>query len=147
MAQPTLNTGDDTVAWEIDVTDSSLLQSLAYVFPSIFGGALILVGGLLLWFVVSALLDGNLARAVGIVAFAVLALVSRRYLLALPHTNLTDSFWIDTRGVDFPSGVCSAHSSSSEARSCTPLHCSPYSSPAGCRSYSPQPFRQVAVLT
>lgn len=93
MAQVTSDVDDATVKWEFDVTDSPLLRTLAYVGPSIFGGVAILAGGLLLWLVVSALLDGNLAQAVGFVALAVLALLSRRYLPALLDTNLTGPLW------------------------------------------------------
>jgi hypothetical protein len=93
MAQSASDAGDVTADWELDVTDSPLLQILTYVCPSVFGGVAILAGGLLLWLVVSAVLDGDLARAVGVVAFAVLALLSRRYLPALLETNLTDPFW------------------------------------------------------
>jgi hypothetical protein len=75
------------------VTDSPLLQILAYAGPSIFGGIGVLAGGLLLWLVVSAVLDGDPVQAVGIVVVAVLALCSRRYILALLGTNLTDPFW------------------------------------------------------
>ncbi|SDY85765.1 hypothetical protein SAMN05216564_11219 [Halopenitus persicus] len=93
MVQATSDTDDVTIKWEFDVTDSLLLQTLAYVSPSIFGGVAILAGGLLLWLVGSALLDGDLARAVGVVTFAALALLSRRYLPALLDTNVTDSLW------------------------------------------------------
>jgi len=93
MVQATSDAGNVTVNWELDVTDSPLLQILAYVGPSIFGGIGILAGGLLLWLVVSAVLDGDPARAVGIVVVAVPALLSRRYILALLGTNLTDPFW------------------------------------------------------
>lgn len=93
MTQSTSDTDAVAVDWELDVTDSPLLQFLAYVCPSIFGGVALLAGGLLLWLVVSAVLDGDLARAVGVVAFAVLALLSRRYLPALLETNLANPFW------------------------------------------------------
>jgi len=93
MAQSTSDTDAVAVDWELDVTDSPLLQLLAYVCPSIFGGVAILAGGLLLWLVGTALLDDDFAQAVGVIAFAVLALLSRRYLPALLETNLTDPFW------------------------------------------------------
>jgi hypothetical protein len=93
MEQATPDTNDATVNWELDVTDSPLLQTLAYVGPSIFGGVAILAGGLLLWLVGSALLDGDLARAIGVVVFVVLALLSRRYFPALLATNLIDPLW------------------------------------------------------
>lgn len=93
MVQATSGAGNVTVNWELDVTDSPLLQTLAYVGPSIFGGITILAGGLLLWLVVSAVLDGDPAQVVGIVAAAVLALLSRRYVLALVGTDLIDPFW------------------------------------------------------
>lgn len=93
MVQATSDEHDATVTWELDVTDSPILQTLAYVGPSIFGGIAILAGGLLLWLVVSALLDGNLAQAVGYVGFAVLALLARRYLPALLATDLIDPLW------------------------------------------------------
>lgn len=93
MVQATSDENDATVTWDLDVTDSPILQALAYVGPSIIGGIAILVGGLLLWLVVSALLAGNLAQAVGYVGFAVLALLARRYLLALLATDLIDSLW------------------------------------------------------
>lgn len=38
MVQATSDTDDSVVNWELDVTDSPLLQTLAYVGPSIFGG-------------------------------------------------------------------------------------------------------------
>lgn len=93
MVQATSDANDATVHWELDVTDSPVLQTLAYVGPSIFGGIAILVGGLLLWLVVSAVLDGDLAQAVGYVGFAVLALLARRYLPALLATDLIDPLW------------------------------------------------------
>jgi len=93
IAQATPDTDDVTVNWELDVTDSPLLQTLAYVFPSILGGVAILAGGLVLWLVVPALLDGDFGRAVGVVAFVVLALLARRYLPALLATNLIDPLW------------------------------------------------------
>jgi len=98
-----------TIDWELDVTDSLLLQALAYVGPSVFGGIALLAGGLLLGLVVSALLDGNLARAVGVVAVAVLALVSRRFLPVVLETNLTDDLWnrYSRRGLIIES-VCAA---------------------------------------
>lgn len=91
MAQTISDTDNTTINWELDVTDSLLLQTLAYVNPCIFGGVAILAGGLLLWLVVPALLDGDLAQAVRFVALAVLALLARRYLPALLDTNLTAS--------------------------------------------------------
>lgn len=93
MVQATSDAGNVTVNWEVDVTDSPLLQILAYAGPSIFGGIGILAGGVILWLVASAVLDGDPAQAVGIVVVAVLALFSRRYILALLDTNLTDPFW------------------------------------------------------
>lgn len=93
MVQATSDTEDATVSWELDVMDSPLLQTLAYVGPSIFGGIAILAGGLLLYLVGSALLDGNFARAIGVVVFAILALLARRYFPALLATNLIDPLW------------------------------------------------------
>ena len=93
VMQATSDENDATVTWELDVTDSPVLRTLAYVGPSIFGGIAILAGGLLLWLVVSALLDGDLAQAVGYVVFAVLALFARRYLPVLVATDLADPLW------------------------------------------------------
>lgn len=90
MTRATSDTGNATASWELSATDSSLLLILAYVGPSIFGGVAILAGGLLLWLVLSAVLDGNPARAVGYVALGVLPLLARRYLPALLATNLGD---------------------------------------------------------
>ncbi|WP_338741269.1 hypothetical protein [Haloplanus salilacus] len=61
--------------------------------PSLFGGVAMLAGWLGLRLVVSAVLDGNVARAAGVVAAALLAVLSRRYLLAVLATNLTDPLW------------------------------------------------------
>lgn len=93
MVQANSGASDGTVSWELDVTNSRLLQILAYVGPSIFGGVIILAGGLLLWVIGSALLDGDLARAIGVVTFVVLVLFARRYLPALLATNLSDPLW------------------------------------------------------
>ena len=38
---------DATIDWELDVTDAPLLQTVAYVFPSVLGGVVILAGALL----------------------------------------------------------------------------------------------------
>lgn len=81
--QATSDTDDATVNRELDVTDSSLLQTLAYVGPGIFGGIAILGVGVLLYVVGSAVLDGDFARAIGVVVFAVLALFARRYFPAV----------------------------------------------------------------
>jgi len=91
VEQPASDAEDATVTWEVDVTDSLLLHTLAYVGPSVLGGVAVLVGGLVLWLVVSAVLDGNPARGVGIVVVAVLALLSRRYLPAVLGTGVTTS--------------------------------------------------------
>lgn len=93
VKQSTLRSGDTTINWELDVTDSSLLLGLAYVFPSILGGVVVLVVGLVIWLVASAVLAGEFAQAVGILVLALLALLSRRYLPALLKTNLTDPFF------------------------------------------------------
>ena len=85
--------GDDTVDWELDVTDSSLLLGLAYVFPSLLGGVVVLVFGLLLWLVAAAVWAGDLGRAIGVIVVAVLALLSRRYLPALFETDLSTTFF------------------------------------------------------
>lgn len=129
------------------MTDSLLLQTLAYVGPSIFGGVGILVGGLLLWLVVSALLDGNFARAVGFVALAVLALFSRRYLPALLDTNLTDPLWnrYSRRGLVI--GSVFGALVLLGRRSCILWPRSRCSSLSGFRSFSPQRFRRVVMLT
>jgi len=78
----------ETVDWELDVTDSSLLLGLAYVFPSILGGVIVLVCGGLLWFVAAAVRAGDLGRAIGLIVVAVLGLLSRRYLIAVLGTDL-----------------------------------------------------------
>lgn len=93
MVQATSDPDTVTVNWELDVTDSPLLRTLAYVSPSIFGGIALLAGGLLLWLVVSAVLDGDPARAAWSVAIVVLALLSHRYILAVLDTDITDPFW------------------------------------------------------
>lgn len=93
MGQAGSDGTDLTTDWELDVTDSPLLLTLAYVGPSVFGGVAILVAGLVLFLVVSAVLNGNVARAVGVVAVVVLALLSRRYLPALLATDLADPPW------------------------------------------------------
>lgn len=93
MVQATSDTDDATVNWELDVTDSFLLQTLAYVGPSIFGGIAILAVGLLLYLVGSALLDGDFARAIAVVVFTILALFARRYFPVVLATNLIDPLW------------------------------------------------------
>jgi len=85
--------GDDTVDWELDVTDSSLLVGLAYVFPSVLGGVIVLGCGLVVWLVASAVWDGDFGRAIGLLVVAVLALLSRRYLLALLEMDVSASFF------------------------------------------------------
>ncbi|MFD1635276.1 hypothetical protein ACOZ4L_15905 (plasmid) [Haloplanus ruber] len=85
--------GDNTADWELDVTDSSLLLGLAYVFPSILGGVIVLVCGLLMWLVATAVRAGDPGRAIGLIAVAVLALLSRRYLPALLETDLATPFF------------------------------------------------------
>jgi len=85
--------GDETVDWELDVADSSLLLGLAYVFPSILGGVIVLAFGLLLWLVAAAVWAGDLGRAIGLIVVAVLALLSRRYLPALLETDLATPFF------------------------------------------------------
>ncbi len=72
--------------------DSPLLQTLAYVFPSILGGVVVLAGALLTWLLLQAVLTGNFARVVGFVVIALLSLLTRRYLPALLTTNITDPF-------------------------------------------------------
>ena len=84
---------DETIDWELDVDDSALLLALAYVFPSVFGGAIVLVCGLLIWLIGAALWAGDFGRAIGIVVVAVLALLSRRYLPALLETNVATPFF------------------------------------------------------
>jgi len=87
------NTSDDPIQWELDVTDSSILLGLAYVFPSILGGVIVLVCGGLMWLVAASVWAGDPGRAVGLIAVAVLALLSRRYLLALLETDLSAPFF------------------------------------------------------
>jgi hypothetical protein len=93
MVQATSDTDDSVVNWELEVTDSPLLHTPAYVGPSIFGGIAILAAGLLLYLVGSALVDGDFARAIAVVVFAILALFARRYFPALLATNLIDPLW------------------------------------------------------
>lgn len=93
MVRATSDTDDATVNWELDVTDSLLLQALGYMGPSIFGGIAILAGGLLLYLIGSAVLDGDFDRAIAVIVFAVLALFARRYFPALLATNLIDPLW------------------------------------------------------
>jgi hypothetical protein len=92
-ANPSARSEGETVDWELDVDDSSLLLGLAYVFPSILGGVIVLAFGLLLWLVSEAVWAGDLGRAIGLIVVAVLALLSRRYLPALLETNLTTPFF------------------------------------------------------
>jgi hypothetical protein len=92
-AKPSARSEGETVDWELDVDDSSLLLGLAYVFPSILGGVIVLAFGLLLWLVSEAVWAGDLGRAIGLIVVAVLALLSRRYLPALLETNLTTPFF------------------------------------------------------
>lgn len=93
MTPPAGRAGDEPVAWELDVDDSVLLLGLAYVFPSIFGGVIVLACGVLVWIVGAAVWAGDLGRAIGLIVVAVLALLSRRYLPALLATNLTTPFF------------------------------------------------------
>ena len=53
-ANPSVRSKAETVDWKLDVDDSSLLLGLAYVFPSILGGVIVLAFGLLLWLVSEA---------------------------------------------------------------------------------------------
>ena len=84
---------DATLDWELEVTDSPLLQMLAYVFPSILGGVVVLAGVLLIWLLLQAVIAGNFAGVVSLVVIALLGLLTRRYLPALLATNVTDPFW------------------------------------------------------
>lgn len=92
-ANPSARSEGETVDWELDVDDSSLLLGLAYVFPSILGGVIVLAFGLLLWLVSEAVWAGDLGRAIGLIVVAVLALLSRRYLPALLETGLETPFF------------------------------------------------------
>lgn len=83
---------DATIDWELDVTDSPLLRTLAYVFPSVLGGVVVLAGALLCWLLLQAVLTGDFARVIGLVVIALLGLLTRRYLPALLTTNITDPF-------------------------------------------------------
>lgn len=93
VTQTTLSTGDPTIEWELDVTESSVLLSLAYIFPSILGGVTMLVFGLVAWLVASAIQAGDFAQAAGILLVALLAILSRRYLPALLGTTSTALFF------------------------------------------------------
>jgi hypothetical protein len=92
-ANPAARSKGETVDWKLDVADSSFLLGLAYVFPSILGGAIVLVCGTLLWLVAAAVSAGNLGQAIGLIAATVLALLSRRYLPALLETDLVTPFF------------------------------------------------------
>jgi hypothetical protein len=81
-----------TIDWKLGVTDAPLLQTLAYVFPSVLGGVVVLVGALLCWLLLQAVLTGDFARVIGLVVIALLGLLTRRYLPALLTTNVTDPF-------------------------------------------------------
>jgi hypothetical protein len=83
----------ETVDWELDVADSALLLGLAYVFPSILAGVMLLALGLLVWLVAATVWAGDLGRAIGLIIVAVLALLSRRYLPALLETNPATPFF------------------------------------------------------
>jgi hypothetical protein len=83
---------DATIDWELEVADSPLLQTLAYVFPSILGGVVVLSGALLVWLLFQAVLTGNFARVIGLVVISLLGLLTRRYLPALLTTNIVDPF-------------------------------------------------------
>lgn len=84
--------GDTTIDWKLDVTDSPLLQALAYVFPSVLGGVVVLVGTLLCWLLLQAVLTGDFTRVIGFVVIALLGLLTRRYFPALLTTNVVDPF-------------------------------------------------------
>lgn len=84
--------GDATIDWELEVADSPLLQTLAYVFPSILGGVVVLAGALLVWLLFQAVLAGDFARVIGLVVISLLGLLTRRYLPALLTTNIADPF-------------------------------------------------------
>lgn len=79
---------DPARTWELDVHDSAFLLGLAYVFPSVIGGVALLAVGLLAVLVGAALLSGHIATAVGLVVFAALSLLSRRFLPALLTTGV-----------------------------------------------------------
>jgi hypothetical protein len=84
--------GDATLDWELEVTHSLLLLTLAYVFPSVLGGIVVLAGALLCWLLLQAVMTGNFARVIGLVVIALIGLLTRRYLPALLTTNVTDPF-------------------------------------------------------
>jgi hypothetical protein len=77
--------------WELNVTDSPLLLTLAYVFPSVLGGIGLVVCGALVWILVAALARGNVERVAWVVVGMVLALFSGRYLPALFGTHRPDA--------------------------------------------------------
>ncbi|SDZ80504.1 hypothetical protein SAMN04488065_0452 [Haloplanus vescus] len=85
--------GRDETEWNLDVDASPLSLALAYVFPSVLGGAVVLVGGALVVFFAASVLAGNFRRAIAAVVVTALALVSRRYLPAALETNATNSFF------------------------------------------------------
>jgi hypothetical protein len=92
MPEPDHVPDDATIDWELDVTDAPLLQTLAYVFPSVLGGVVVLAGALLCWLLLQAVLSGEFARVIGLVVIALLGLLTRRYLPALLATNIVDPF-------------------------------------------------------
>jgi hypothetical protein len=92
MSESDSDSDDTTMDWELEVTDSPLLHTLAYVFPSILGGVVVLAGALLTWLLLQAVLTGNLARVVGLAVIALFSLFTRRYLPALVTTSITEPF-------------------------------------------------------
>jgi hypothetical protein len=89
-------TGDEPTAqssteWRLDVADSPLLLGLAYAFPGVLGGVVVVGLGVLTLLVVDALADGDPGRAVGLLVLVLLAVAVRRYLLAVPATDAAAS--------------------------------------------------------
>lgn len=78
------------VSWRYDVSDSHLLRALTYVFPGILGGVVLLLALLGGRFVLGALRAGDVGRAVGLLAVAVLPFLVHRYVPAL--LDATDAF-------------------------------------------------------
>ncbi|MDZ5811643.1 hypothetical protein U4E84_09845 [Halorubrum sp. AD140] len=106
--QSTSSSVTDECEWQVAVSDSPVLLALAYVMPSIFGGIAFLVGALLAWFIITAVLAGAYGRALIFVGGALLAIFGRRWFaLALFSGELftREQEYLSRRGVLLGSSI------------------------------------------
>ena len=78
--------------WRAEVGDSALLSALAYAFPGVLGGTVLLAGAAFGGAVFAAVRAGAVGRAVSLVALVVVAVLAHRWFLpAVARTDLLES--------------------------------------------------------